>query len=107
MLLSEVNAGACLADDMGLGKTLQTICFIATRLQQNVLNQAVVICPASLIYNWAAEIKKFTPHLSYQIHHGPQRSTATLERPTGADIIITSYGTLRADMEAFSKIILM
>ena len=105
MLLSEVSAGACLADDMGLGKTLQTICFMAARLQQNPLSQILVVCPASLLYNWAAELKKFAPHLSYQIHHGVQRSTTTLERPVGADVIITSYGTLRADIDVFSKMV--
>jgi superfamily II DNA or RNA helicase len=102
MLLAEVGAGACLADDMGLGKTLQTICFMAARQQQNPLSQAMVVCPASLMYNWAAELKKFAPHLRYHIHHGAQRSTSALERPAGADVIITSYGTLRADIAAFS-----
>jgi SNF2 family DNA or RNA helicase len=58
-LLSEIESGACLSDDMGLGKTLQTICFLAWLYQQDAKRKFIICCPASLIYNWKAEIEKF------------------------------------------------
>ncbi|MBS1511323.1 MAG: DEAD/DEAH box helicase [Bacteroidetes bacterium] len=102
-LLAQVNAGACLADDMGLGKTLQTICFIADRLQQHTNNPALIVCPASLIYNWQSEIEKFAPSLRCYVHHGATRRTEQVSIEN-ADVCITSYGTLRSDIEAFSQI---
>ncbi|MES2777165.1 MAG: DEAD/DEAH box helicase [Bacteroidota bacterium] len=103
-LLSEVNAGACLADDMGLGKTLQTICFITDRLANAPGNKAIIVCPSSLIYNWQQEIEKFAPHLSTYVHHGSARN---LERLQDKDlhVAITSYGTLRSDIEQIGGIV--
>ena len=103
-LLSEVNAGACLADDMGLGKTLQTICFITDRLAQSQGTKALIICPSSLIYNWQQEIEKFAPHLSTYVHHGTARNVERLNDKT-LHVAITSYGTLRSDIEQMAKMI--
>ncbi len=103
-MMAEVNAGACLADDMGLGKTLQTICFIADRLQHNNNALALIICPSSLIYNWQKEISKFTPHLRTYVHHGTTRDLNNIDKEKN-DVCITSYGTLRSDMELLAKII--
>jgi hypothetical protein len=102
-LLAAVNAGACLADDMGLGKTLQTICFIADRLETEPNRMALIVCPASLIYNWQTEIEKFAPHLRSYVHHGTQRNLDTITADT-IDVCITSYGTLRSDVDALSAI---
>ncbi|GAB2818687.1 DEAD/DEAH box helicase [Ferruginibacter profundus] len=102
-MLAEVNAGACLADDMGLGKTLQTICFITDRLEATPVGMALIVCPASLIYNWQAEIEKFAPHLRSYVHHGTQRNLDSVSHKT-TDVCITSYGTLRSDIEALSII---
>jgi SNF2 family DNA or RNA helicase len=97
-MLSEVNAGACLADDMGLGKTLQTICFIADKLQHIKNGIALIVCPSSLIYNWQQEISKFAPHLRTYIHHGSSRDHENIS-PAITDVCITSYGTLRSDID--------
>nr|WP_129407989.1 SNF2 helicase-associated domain-containing protein [Marinitoga lauensis] len=52
--------GVCLADDMGLGKTIQTIAAVLKDKENNILNKPVlVVCPTTLIGNWAAEIEKF------------------------------------------------
>jgi len=103
-MMAEVNAGACLADDMGLGKTLQTICFIADRLQQKSNALALIICPSSLIYNWQKEIIKFTPHLRTYVHHGNARDISNINKEK-YDVCITSYGTLRSDVEYLCNII--
>lgn len=102
-LLAEAGAGACLADDMGLGKTLQTICFLA---QQSHLKPGaihLIVCPSSLLYNWQQELKKFAPHLKTLVHYGNNRDAHALTRNL-RQVIITSYGTLRADIDTFSAI---
>jgi SNF2 family DNA or RNA helicase len=98
ILLAEAGAGACLADDMGLGKTLQAISFFAYRLQQSAEEKYLVVCPASLVYNWVQELQKFVPHVKSVVYHGPQRN---LEDVTNKDnqVVITTYGTLRSDIE--------
>ncbi len=102
-LLAEVNAGACLADDMGLGKTLQTICFITDRLEQLPKSIALIVCPSSLIYNWQQELQKFAPHLRSYIHHGTARNIDNIEH-VEMDVCITSYGTMRSDIEQLATI---
>jgi SNF2 family DNA or RNA helicase len=95
-LLADVGAGACLADDMGLGKTLQTICFLAHYILHNPNRKNIIICPSSLMYNWQKELEKFTPNFNAVVHHGANRKEADLLNDD-IQIIITSYGTVRAD----------
>ncbi|MEO5996437.1 MAG: DEAD/DEAH box helicase [Chitinophagaceae bacterium] len=102
MLLAEAGAGACLADDMGLGKTLQTICFIAHQIQEKPDIQHLIVCPSSLIYNWQKELLKFTPGISTFVHHGAGRGEGLQKEKY--QIIITSYGTLRSDIEYMSTL---
>lgn len=98
--LTEVNWSGILADDMGLGKTIQALTFLHYYKQKNVTIKALVACPTTLIYNWENEIKKFTPSLTYYIHHGSARTPLELSNEAN-DIIITSYGTLRSDIKLF------
>ena len=95
--LTEVHWGGILADDMGLGKTVQALCFLQHYKTQNTKLKALVVCPTTLIYNWENEIKKFTPSLTYAIHHGPMR-TREKDQLMTHDITITTYGTLRSDI---------
>lgn len=98
--LSEVKWGGILADDMGLGKTIQALSFLQHLKDSQESLKALVVCPTTLMYNWENEIKKFTPKLSYYIHHGGTRNRETLGDPD-VDIIITTYGTLRSDIKQF------
>lgn len=95
--LEETGWGGILADDMGLGKTLQTLSFLQQYLNNKPDALFLVVCPTSLIYNWENELRKFTPDMSYLIHHGPQRSM-NLEQFTSVNLVITTYGTLRSDI---------
>ena len=58
----------------------------------------MVVCPTTLMFNWENEIKKFTPDLTYHIHHGGERSRSK-EQFAGREVIITTYGTLRSDIK--------
>jgi SNF2 family DNA or RNA helicase len=98
--LHEVSWGGILADDMGLGKTVQALSFIQHFFESNGNVKALVVCPTTLIYNWENEIKKFTPSLSYYIHHGPLRNRDVQEWQKH-NVVITTYGTLRSDIKLF------
>ncbi|MEJ7828209.1 MAG: DEAD/DEAH box helicase, partial [Segetibacter sp.] len=98
--LNEVKWGGILADDMGLGKTVQALSFLHHIKQEQGRLKAVVVCPTTLMYNWENEIRKFTPSLTYHIHHGGTRLRQNITNPD-FDIIITTYGTLRSDIKAF------
>lgn len=101
--LREVQWGGILADDMGLGKTIQALSFLYHLKQENGSLKALVVCPTTLMFNWQNEIKKFTPEVSFYVHHGGQRTRESLAA-TGADIIITTYGTLRSDIKQFVEV---
>jgi non-specific serine/threonine protein kinase len=98
--LHEVKWGGILADDMGLGKTVQALSFIQYFFETKSSVTALVVCPTTLIYNWENEIKKFTPSLSYYIHHGPVRNR-DIQEWQKHNVVITTYGTLRSDIKLF------
>ncbi len=82
--LKKANLGAVLADDMGLGKTLQTLCAVGKK--------TLVVCPRSVVFNWAREAERFRPDLSINIYHGPKR------RLDNSKLTITTYSVLRLDL---------
>ncbi|MFO7181475.1 MAG: DEAD/DEAH box helicase, partial [Pseudomonadota bacterium] len=88
--LRDAGLGGVLADDMGLGKTLQALCVLRGR--------SLVICPKSVVYNWAAEIQRFRPDLSVAIYHGARR-----ELDERADVTLTTYAVLRLDVERLAE----
>ena len=102
--LNDVGWGGILADDMGLGKTVQALSMLDYYRNQNGGTiKAIVVCPTTLIYNWQNEVRKFTPSLSFHIHHGNARSRSA-EELQQHNIIITTYGTLRSDIQILLKI---
>jgi SNF2 family DNA or RNA helicase len=98
--LREVQWGGILADDMGLGKTIQALCFLHHLKTENGSLKALVVCPTTLMFNWQNEIKKFTPEISFYIHHGGARLKDGISS-NAFDVIITTYGTLRSDIKQF------
>jgi len=101
--LNNVGWGGILADDMGLGKTVQALSMLQHFAEEEGSLKALVVCPTTLIYNWENEIQKFTPSLSHRIHHGNAR--AKRKEDFGEEnIIITTYGTLRSDVQMLMKI---
>jgi non-specific serine/threonine protein kinase len=101
--LREVQWGGILADDMGLGKTIQALSFIHHLKEEQGSLKALVVCPTTLMFNWQNEITKFTPALSFYIHHGGGRIRESLYQDH-IDVIITTYGTLRSDIKQFVEV---
>jgi SNF2 family DNA or RNA helicase len=101
--LKDIQWGGILADDMGLGKTVQALSFLEHYKKEKGNIKALVVCPTTLIYNWENEIKKFTPSLTWRIHHSAAR-TRVKEELMDHDITITTYGTLRSDIKLMMTI---
>jgi SNF2 family DNA or RNA helicase len=100
--LDELGWGGCLADDMGLGKTLQVIAFLQFLKEKYTGKTHLVICPTSLLYNWQGEFDKFCPTMKYHIYYGQERELGD-DHFEKYDVILTSYGLARNDLEALTK----
>jgi len=95
--LQDFESGGVLADDMGLGKTIQVLAFLLGRKKESKL-PSLVVAPKSLIFNWIDEAKKFAPTLKVVRYVGEGRKKLSQEIGD-ADILVTTYGTLRSDIE--------
>jgi superfamily II DNA or RNA helicase len=95
--LRENQFGGILADEMGLGKTLQTLALWRwVRTQHPGGAPMLIVCPTSLVFNWVAEARKFTPQLKVLALQGADRH-AQFEQMDRSDLIITSYALIRRD----------
>jgi superfamily II DNA or RNA helicase len=98
--LTGAGLGACLADDMGLGKTVTLIALHLHRRDRGLASgPTLVVCPASLLGNWEAEVHRFAPGVPTRRFHGAQRDLAGVE-----GFVFTTYGTMRADHETLAEV---
>ena len=95
------DLGGCLADDMGLGKTVQAIAVISEMHLKKKKNPTLIVLPKSLVFNWESEISKLNSNLKFYTYYGPERDIKNIK---GKDIVITTYGTVRNDIEILNKI---
>jgi SNF2 family DNA or RNA helicase len=103
--LSSYGFGGILADDMGLGKTLQVIALLASQKEEGK-KTSLIVCPASLIYNWESELDKFAPELKKCIIAGPASERSKLIKEFDKfDVLVTSYDLLKRDIEHYSNIV--
>ena len=100
-LLAQLRLGACLADDMGLGKTIQILSLLLVLKNEagETRKPCLLVAPASLLANWAAEIARFAPSLKAIIVHpsaapAETRTMDGADNPADVDLVITSYGFL-------------
>jgi hypothetical protein len=101
--LDAAGIGGCLALDMGLGKTPT---MLAHLLATSATGPTLVVAPAAVVGNWAAEAARFTPELRVAIHHGADRATADeiAGEVAEADVVITTYGTALRDVDAIAEL---
>lgn len=110
--LSDMGFGGILADEMGLGKSVQLISYLLAQKEARAdCAPALIVCPASLVYNWIAEFEKFAPGLRAIAVAGskPERDDILIEyageNPTGtADVLVTSYDLMRRDVEVYQQV---
>jgi len=109
--LTSLGLGACLADDMGLGKTITVIALHLHRQERGleartptgedrVAGPTLVVCPASLLGNWEAEIRRFAPGVAVRRHHGSARDLGGVT----SGFVLTTYGTMRNDAALLSEV---
>lgn len=104
----DADFGGVLADEMGLGKSLQLISLLLARHAKRQPYPSLIVCPASLVYNWTAEFERFAPELSVVAVAGgaQERRVARLEAFGGhrrVDVLVTSYDLLRIDIDDWSS----
>jgi superfamily II DNA or RNA helicase len=98
--LTRLGLGACLADDMGLGKTIQILALLLALDRRGVhAAPSILVAPASLLANWAAEAARFAPSLRLLVAHPSFTASDRLKAITRnslaeIDLVVTSYGTL-------------
>ncbi len=106
--LDKLGFGGILADDMGLGKTIQAIAFLTAGRKGGKRKKeeryALIVCPASLVYNWENEIRRFSPELSVVSVVGTAAAREMLiESSSSEDVLLTSYDLLKRDVEKYRK----
>jgi superfamily II DNA or RNA helicase len=97
--MADLGMGAVLADAMGLGKTIQLIGLLVSRP-----GPFLVVCPTSVVGNWEREIRRFAPGLAVRRHHGADRATDIADLEDLSGVLVTSYGTLRRDIDLLEQI---
>lgn len=115
--LRQLCLGGILADDMGLGKTIQVLAMLQTRRRHGfdeavlaadtsvgdkIAEPALIVAPRSVVFNWIDEAERFTPDLKVLAYTGPDRAEDR-KRFGEYDLIVTSYGLLRRDIEELSE----
>jgi SNF2 family DNA or RNA helicase len=112
---------------MGLGKTLQALMLLQHVVRENdtmdkkqpvkpasgqlllfdnndnsFARTSLIVVPTSLVHNWLAECRRFTPHLRVASYIGVQRKSLS-QLVGNFDVVVTSYGIVRNDLEKFLK----
>ena len=106
-LLADHGFGGILADEMGLGKSVQLITFLLDRQSEaRQTGPSLIVCPASLVYNWLAEFERFAPGLEARAVTGSKQERMRIRARAfsaddPADVLITSYDLLRLDIEDY------
>jgi SNF2 family DNA or RNA helicase len=100
--LAESGLSGILADDMGLGKTVQVLAWLVGEKEAGRLQHpALVVCPKSVLPNWAAEAQRFAPGLRQLVHAGPERGKRH-QALAQADLVLTTYPVLARDADALA-----
>ena len=101
LTLAGYSFGGILADEMGLGKTLQMISALLYEKEQGTFERSLIVCPASLVYNWQSEFKRFAPELEVIPIDGPKSGRKKIIESGKGDVLITSYDLLRRDINLY------
>jgi SNF2 family DNA or RNA helicase len=101
--LREHNFHGILADDMGLGKTVQALAYLQDRKNTFGPKPNLVLAPTSVVFNWANEVRKFTPEMNVLVLMGPERK-ALYKQIASSDVVISSYAVFRRDVKALTAL---
>ncbi len=100
-MLERFGLSGILADEMGLGKTIQSISVLSDLPADS---RSIVICPKTLLFNWAAEINKFNKSISYMLYEGNQKERKKILEDLNVNLLFASYSIIQNDIEDLSEI---
>lgn len=102
--LERCGFSGILADEMGLGKTIQALAWMTLVRESTRAHgkPSLVVCPTSLLENWADESRRFTPDLKLHVVHGSDR-LKKMAQLGEIDLAITSYALLRRDIAHYQQ----
>jgi len=100
---SRFKLGALLADDMGLGKTVQALAWLQYLREEKGSAPSLVICPASVVFNWNREAQQFTPDLKVLLLTAGEHRHSLREEIPKHDLVVTNYALLRRDLASLQK----
>lgn len=123
--LADAGFGGILADEMGLGKSVQLISFLLTRQSEaRTIGPSLIVCPASLVYNWLAEFERFAPEITACAVTGTKRERELVRTKAfggipseesdcdiskkslpakHCDVLVTSYDLARIDADSYAE----
>ncbi|MFI9561425.1 DEAD/DEAH box helicase [Nonomuraea endophytica] len=93
---SLLGFGGCVADAPGTGKTAIAIAFHHHLQSRSPSLPTLLLCPATLMRQWADEFESFAPGTPVIRYHGGDRSLSMLRNDA---VVITSYHTLAASVD--------
>lgn len=96
------KTGCIIADEMGLGKTAQAIASIIFKKDLFGFERNLVICPASLKYQWKKEIEKFSD-LEANVITGKPADRYKAYQSNDQDVHIINYELVLKDLDELNK----
>lgn len=102
ILFSLFKKGNIIADEMGLGKTLQAIAVAVLKKDIYGINKTLIICPASLKYQWKKEIERFTGEKAVIIE-GMRSDRQSFYRSAEAFFLIANYEAVMRDITVIHR----
>jgi len=100
-MLKHYGLNGILADEMGLGKTIQALSVILSTPEGRI---SLLICPKTLLYNWAAEIEKFHTNIPYLVVEGGKSIREEMLREPNVKLLLISYSLVLNDIALLKKI---
>lgn len=103
--LDTLGFGGILADEMGLGKTLQAISLLVDEAENGENGVSLIVCPASLVYNWKHELELYAPGLAgVSVVGEAEERAAILAQADQYQVLITSYDLMKRDLELYRNL---
>lgn len=103
--LDALGFGGILADEMGLGKTLQAISLMIYAAGEQENQASLIVCPASLVYNWKHELEQYAPELvSVSVVGDAEERAQILSEAQKYQVLITSYDLMKRDIDLYESI---
>lgn len=90
---------ALICDEVGLGKSVQFLGAARLFIKDKVVKHSLIICPASLKYQWKSEVEKFTNYTAIVVDGSLMKRKTSYEKCLNYNFTIINHETVRNDLE--------